>query len=65
MAIFRGSTLQPIALVLRGRSALVARFMDATPSARIVTFGLYAAGATQLVLSSVELTTPPAPGPPD
>ena len=63
--IFRGSTIQPIALVLRGRSELVSRFMDAKPTERIVAFGLYSAGAAQLVLSSVELSSPPAPDPPD
>lgn len=63
--IFRGSTTQPIALVLRGRSELVARFMDAKPTERIIAFGLYSAGAAQLVLSSVELKTLPTPDPPD
>jgi len=63
--IFRGSTIQPIALLLRGRSEMVARFMDAKPTERIVAFGLYTAGAAQLVLSSVELKTMPPPEPSD
>jgi hypothetical protein len=61
--IFRGSTLQPVTLLLRGPRESVRRFLDAAPGDKIVAFGLYYAGPAQLVLSSVELEPAPHPTP--
>lgn len=61
--IFRGSTLQPIAILLRGGQDLTRRFLDAGPEDKVVAFGLYYAGPAQLVLSSVEIERTPAPTP--
>jgi hypothetical protein len=59
--IFRGSSLQPVTLLLRGPLESVRRFLDAAPGDKIVAFGLYYAGPAQLVLSSVELEPAPHP----
>jgi hypothetical protein len=61
MQIFRHSSLQPITLLLRGRSRLVRRFLEARPEEKVVALGVYRAGSATFILGSVEVVPPPEP----
>ena len=64
--ILRHSSQRPSTLLLAGRKEMIESFMAARPDQKITAFGLYRAGAGQLILSSVEVAGAPdtAPTPP-
>jgi hypothetical protein len=48
--------------MLAGRKDMVEKFLTARPDQKVTAFGLYRAGAGQLVLDSVEVAGSDAPG---
>jgi len=64
--VLRHSSQRPVTLLLNGRKEMIESFMAARPDQKVTAFGLYRAGAGQLVLSSVEIAGAPeaAPTPP-
>ena len=61
--VLRHSSQRPVVLLLNGRKEMVEQFMTARPDQKVTAFGLYRAGAGQLVLSSVEVTGASAAAP--
>ena len=54
--LFRFTSDHPVALLVRGDDAMVRRFLEAPPDARVTAFGTYTAGSGLFVLGSVDVT---------
>ena len=61
--VFRQSSLRPVTLLLNGPKDMIERFIAARPDQKVTAFGLYRAGAGQLILSSVEVANAPGATP--